>query len=346
MFSLLYRLVRGVRRKSTWALPATVIVFVFATSWPLMALAEPVGSKILEPANYWWWFVITATTVGYGDFFPVSPGGHVVGAYVIVGGIATFATLFTRISIALENVKGRRMHGTVELTTADHVVVLGYTPGRTERIVDELLADGSRPIALGAWSTVESHPMAERDIDFVRGDLTDEGVLRRASVHRAHSVLIDARDDNEALAVLVTVDHLTTGAHIVVALRDMDRAAHLSYVNAGVRCVQWHQPHLLTEELQDPGIAQVYTDLMTHGGGNTYSMKLPASLDGISFGECQAHLGQHHDTTVLAVNTGESLLISPSWQEQLRTDMVIYYVGQARLDPAAVARGLRPAKSG
>jgi voltage-gated potassium channel len=237
------------------------------------------------------------------------------------------------------------MHGTVELTIANHVVVLGYTPGRTERIVAELLADGARPVVLGAWSTVESHPMAERDIEFVRGDLTDEGVLRRASVHRAHSVLIAVRDDNEALAVLVTVDHLTSGAHIVVALRDMDRAAHLGYVNAGVRCVQWHQPHLLTEELLDPGITQVYTDLMTHGGGNTYSMRLPASLDGISFGECQAYLGQHHDTTVLAINTGENLLISPAWQERLRADMVIYYVGRARLDPAVVSRGLRPAKT-
>src|SRR5215218_6652735 len=50
VFTFLSRLLRGVRRSPSWVLPTFVIAFVFATSWPLMALAEPVGSKILEPA--------------------------------------------------------------------------------------------------------------------------------------------------------------------------------------------------------------------------------------------------------------------------------------------------------
>ena len=44
-----------------------------------MALVEPAGSEIVHPDTYWWYFVITSATVGYGDVFPVSTGGRVVG---------------------------------------------------------------------------------------------------------------------------------------------------------------------------------------------------------------------------------------------------------------------------
>lgn len=46
-------------------------------------------NDITRPENYWRYFVVTAATVGYGDFFPQSAAGHVAGAHFFVGGIAT-----------------------------------------------------------------------------------------------------------------------------------------------------------------------------------------------------------------------------------------------------------------
>src|ERR1043165_5986577 len=103
-----------------------------------MALAEPTASELVHPANYWWYFVVTAATVGYGDLYPSTGAGHVVGVYVIVGGIATLTTMFTRLASALERAKGRRMKGAVTVRTTGHTVLLGYTPGRTERVVQQL----------------------------------------------------------------------------------------------------------------------------------------------------------------------------------------------------------------
>ena len=150
-------------------------------------------------------------------------------------------------------------------------MLLGYTPGRTERIVGQLLADNGGRWCCARWDDAAAHPMPGHDVDFVRGDLIDEEVLRRAGVTAA-TVLIDARDDNEALAIAVTVDHVNADAHVVVSLRDLERAVLLRRINDNVRCVQWHTPRMITEELTSPGIAEVYTELMTHGGSNTYSV--------------------------------------------------------------------------
>lgn len=341
---LVARLLARIALLGTWWTPVLVFSLVFVTSWPLMALAEPSDSVITEPANYWWYFVVTAATVGYGDLFPKSAAGHVVGAYVIVGGIATLTTVFTRLSTALEQAKGRRMQGAITVEISDHIVLLGYTPGRTEQIVDELIGDGSSRIVLCAWDDVSAHPMADRDVTFVRGDLTDDGVLRRAGVHRAYSVLVDAHDDNEAMTIAITADHVAEGAHLVVALRDIGRVRHLRYVNEAARCVQWHSIHMITEELKDPGITEIYTQLMTHGGGaDTYSVRLPSSLGPVLVDRCQTSLGRRYGATMLAARAGDTLLVNPSWQTRLPAGVVLYYVGSRRLTPAEIANALREA---
>jgi Trk K+ transport system NAD-binding subunit len=336
------RLVRRLGSARAWGLPLLIIVTVFLTSWPLMIWAEPSENPITAVENYWWWFVVTASTVGYGDFFPTTPGGHLVGLYVIIGGIATLTTLFTKIATAIENAKGQRMKGQLDLDMSDHVVVLGYTPGRTERLVQELTADGVLPIALCAWDEVAENPLPDHpDHGFVRGDLAEESVLRRAGLHRARRVLIDAHDDNEALTLTVAVAHVSQGAHIVVTLRDMARAHHFSYVDDGVQCVQWHSPRMATEELQDPGIAAVYADLMTHGGRNTYSTRLPDALAGAGFGDVQVAMGRSFGATVLAVRS-DGAVIGPGWDSPLPAGSVLYYVGGRRLSPEEIVRSCTP----
>jgi voltage-gated potassium channel Kch len=331
---------------SSWLTPVAVVVVVFVTSWPLMALAEPAGSEIVQPANYWWYFVVTSATVGYGDFFPETGAGHVVGAYVIGGGIATLTTVFTKLASMLEQAKGRRMQGAISVTASAHLVLLGYTPGRTERIVDQLHAEDCGELVLCAWDETGTHPMPDQHVAFVRGDLTEEDVLRRAGVHHARAVLVDARDDNEALAIAVTVDHVNPGAHTVVALRDMARASLLRYVNEGIRCVQWHTPRMISEELTSPGIAEVYTELMTPGGANTYSIALPESIGPVLVEHCQTALARQHGATLLAARAGGQLLVNPGWQTELPPGAVLYYVAPRRLTVRELTRALRSGADG
>jgi voltage-gated potassium channel len=339
---LIVRLSRFLRlRLHGWRMPLAVALFVFVTSWVAMALVEPAANEIAGVGTYWWYFLVTSATVGYGDLFPVSTGGRVVGSYVIVGGIITLTLLFTQLAGALQSIRGRRLRGVVPLDLSDHVVLLGYWPGRTERIVAELTAEGRFQVALCAWDDVAENPLSDRPaVHFVRGDLTREDVMNRACVQRARTVVIDGRDDNETLAIAVAVDHANPAVHLVAAVRDLGRRENLRYVNAGVQVVQWHMPFLLTEEASDPGITQVYNDLMSSGGhGNTYSMPVPPAFPHATFGDCQTYFGRTFGATLLAVRGSEGLLVSPPWETPVPEGTTLYYVAGQRIDARQLTGG-------
>lgn len=339
---LIQRLSRYLRlRLKGWRLPLAVALFVFLSSWLGMTLLESADSSIADPGTYWWYFLVTSATVGYGDVFPTTTGGRIIGAYVIVGGIVTLTLLFTQLAGALQSIRGRRLRGVVPLDLSGHVVLLGYWPGRTERIVEELTAEGRFQVALCAWDDVPENPLPDQPaVHFVRGDLTHEDVMTRACVQRARTAVIDGRDDNETLAIAVAVDHANPDIHLVAAVRDLGRRENLRYVNPGVQAVQWHMPFLLSEEATDPGITQIYNDLMSSGGhGNTYSMRVPAGFPHSSFGDCQTWFGRTFGATVLALRGDDGLVVSPSWDTPVPPGTTLYYVAAQRIDDHRLATG-------
>jgi voltage-gated potassium channel len=61
-----------------------------------------------------WWSIVTLTTVGYGDYFPVSLGGRLVAAaemIVGVGVIASLASILARVMIPTQDDTAEQLHG-------------------------------------------------------------------------------------------------------------------------------------------------------------------------------------------------------------------------------------------
>lgn len=329
-------------QKRRWILPVAIVVFVFCTSWLLMAIAEP-GQDIVAPENYWWWFLITTTTVGYGDYFPENLGGKLVGLYVILGGIAAVAAIIAQISTAIETAKGRRMRGQLAYTGSGHTVILGFTVGRTERLIETMLADDTnRQVVLAAFEDqATEHPMTtEHRVHFLRGDLTDEEVLRSTALASARSVLIDARDDNESVTIAVAVNEVAPEVHTVVGLRDVRRSRTINRVSAQAHCIPWHATQMLAEELQDPGISAMYAELTEPGGVSTYSTVVPGNAQPRTYGDWQSTLGRVHGATLLAVRDSDGVRVSTDWASQVRPGSRLYYIARRRLTDSEITSGL------
>jgi voltage-gated potassium channel len=64
----------------------------------LEAERDAVGANITTFGDALWWSVVTVTTVGYGDSFPITSEGRTVGTFLIFVGIGLFSTLTAMIA--------------------------------------------------------------------------------------------------------------------------------------------------------------------------------------------------------------------------------------------------------
>jgi voltage-gated potassium channel len=67
----------------------------------LQAESASESANITTAGDAIWWAYVTITTVGYGDRFPVTTGGRLVGIMVMTTGVAVFATFAGLISSKL-----------------------------------------------------------------------------------------------------------------------------------------------------------------------------------------------------------------------------------------------------
>jgi hypothetical protein len=51
------------------------------------------SANITTPGDALWWGIVTIATVGYGDKYPITSGGRMIGAMEIITGVAVFSTI-------------------------------------------------------------------------------------------------------------------------------------------------------------------------------------------------------------------------------------------------------------
>jgi voltage-gated potassium channel len=80
-------------RKEELLISAVLIFMVLAVSSTVMYYIENPAQpqKFSSIPQTMWWGVVTLSTVGYGDMYPITPLGKFVGALVAISGIALFA---------------------------------------------------------------------------------------------------------------------------------------------------------------------------------------------------------------------------------------------------------------
>jgi voltage-gated potassium channel len=68
------------------------VLLVVSASIAVLQFESTPESNIRGPADAVWWAFVTITTVGYGDRFPVTPEGRIVGALLMTAGVGLFGT--------------------------------------------------------------------------------------------------------------------------------------------------------------------------------------------------------------------------------------------------------------
>jgi voltage-gated potassium channel len=170
-----------IRRRGLHYVVAVVIAVMFAAAGLEVAFeAHAKGSNIHNYGDALWWAVVTVTSVGYGDKYPVTAPGRAVAVVLMITGIALFGVVTASIaSYFVEQDQDRRVEARMDemlsvlhrlearLDAAEPGPVRGPGPGSGPRAVppgaqpapaSELLGTASSSPATDPLATPASRP--------------------------------------------------------------------------------------------------------------------------------------------------------------------------------------------
>jgi voltage-gated potassium channel len=87
----LHRVLRAKKAELAITLLMIVILLVLASSAMYVAENNAQPDKFPNIPAALWWGVITLTTIGYGDIYPITPVGKIIGGFIAFMGIGLFA---------------------------------------------------------------------------------------------------------------------------------------------------------------------------------------------------------------------------------------------------------------
>jgi voltage-gated potassium channel len=145
IFSL--RLVRSVFRRghlSRFLLAALVLVLNGAIIVYLLE-RHASGSDIHTLGESLWWSVTTVTTVGYGDYVPITPAGRVTACFIMGIGLLTLAVVTAQVASSFVSQEPRQPQDSLPAQPATRGTTLAELDQRLARIEHLLTATTPPP---------------------------------------------------------------------------------------------------------------------------------------------------------------------------------------------------------
>jgi voltage-gated potassium channel len=336
---ILIALKRHIHHLSWGSVVFLLLAHMFVT-WLCLFVANE--TDLLPLNQYFYYYIVTTSTVGYGDFSPSSDLGKFFVAFVqIPMGLALFGVVLGKVGQTITGLIKASMTGEKDFSEkTEHILIFGYHPTRTRKMINYILADSkrqNRQILLAVAQDI-THPFADNPhVEFVRlSSFTDLNELKRAAIGGADKVIIDGQDDDQTFTTALKISRLVNErCHISAYFVDESKSEMLREHCLNVESTSSKSVEILVRSMQDPGSSRIQEELLSTLYGNTqFSLKVGAVREGLTYETLFFHLKKQCDATILGVahsRTGEGIDLNPALDTVVKSGDILHYIAVERV---------------
>jgi len=193
------------------------------------------GNKILDFFDAIWWSLVTITTVGYGDVYPVTFWGRIIGIVFIILGFIAFSTFTAFIASTFIDKKIKESKGLGNIKEKNHIMICGWN-NSAHRILDLIMKIKGKEIPTiilvneldeGFIPSLQNK-YNQLDLKFIKGDFTNQEILQKGNLKEAkhliflydESLPIGSPSDERTIIASHNISYLKLKGKITLQLKD------------------------------------------------------------------------------------------------------------------------------
>ncbi|MDC3412393.1 potassium channel family protein [Aquibacillus sp. 3ASR75-11] len=308
-----------------------VVLRLLITVLALMALFG-VLIHFLEPTNFptifdgIWWAFVTGSTVGYGDFVPLSVTGRLLAIFLILagGGFVTF--YMANLSARVVRYEQDLSSGDVTYKGNDHIVLIGWNE-RTRQLLDMIIERELDESVVLIDQSLQNLPLNKSPIHFVRGSASDDTILAKANIKEAKCAVItsdpsEKEQQADQSSILTTVALKGNNPDLFIITEILTKHQIQNAMRAGANTVIRSNDFMSTlffhEIFRKDPVKPFNLLLDVFDEQQFKQFELPKEMNGKTFLECSDFYAQHEEILIAIIRNGE-LLINPPFHKKLET---------------------------
>lgn len=226
-------------------------------------------------ANSFYFVMTTFSTVGYGDYSPVTQAGKMFAVLMYLIGIGLLGVVIGKIVDAFSIFRRKKEEGKLNYLKENHVIIIGWGK-KTDSAVTELL-ESDRNVEVVIIDMLPKSPLEVEDrVHYIQGDATEEETFAKANISKAKAVIIFSDDkiqdfslqDAKTLSVAITIERVAPDVHTTVEIMIKKHAANFTHVKVDEFILsQQTTSTLAVRSAMYKGVSKIYSQLMSRQYG-------------------------------------------------------------------------------
>ena len=222
--------------------------------------------------------VITVSTVGFREVFPLSDAGKLFTIFIILSSLGVVAYFLSNLTQSLFKTQlsfffGGNLKNFKLKKMENHIIVCGY--GRNgKQVVEELTAFGEKVIVVD-----KDHDLVVSNVtqpfQLIEGDATEDEVLLKAGIAKARALIATLPLDSDNLFVVLTARALNPDLNIIsrASSESAEKKLRMAGVNSVVMPERVGGAHMATLVAQ-PDVMEFMEHLNIHGDSPVQLMEI------------------------------------------------------------------------
>ncbi|MBT2659682.1 potassium channel family protein [Bacillus sp. ISL-45] len=278
---------------------------------------------LIEPKNFptifdgIWWAIITASTVGYGDYVPLTVAGRITAMALLFVGTGFLSSYFISLSAAAVTKQNEYAEGKAGYKGNGHVIIIGWNE-RSRSIISSI-SETKQPIIL-IDDSLKTNPLKYNHVQFIRGRANSDDTLLKANIHKAEKVIItsdqaldELHADMNTVLALLAIKGLNPDIYCIAEILTSEQANNARRAGAD----ELIQTNTLTSavilnSIFTEGHVNSLLDFLEELNGKHLSyIKAADNTIGKSFKEASTTLLSQH-IILLGIKKGADVIVNPN----------------------------------